>query len=772
MSNKTQARRTTAEVAFGSLDLTKSIQKFLLSLSYTDNEEDKADSLIIKLQDRGLGWMLKWLDEAVQAATETEPEKKEEQKKDTACTTYTVTARSGLNVRDAPGTNGEKLGTLSQGTSVTVSEIKNGWASITYEGQAAYVCASYLKQTDTVENTNKDFVTAVVGGRTVPALFTAYYPSPDPVEGGFYAKRGERLNPSAHTCAAPEIIPFGTLITVQGTQTSLDGQTYEVNDRGGAITIKNGVYHIDLLMSTRKQCNTWGEKDGTAIIGGTITRTRTNIGNSATSDQPGGVNQNETQEPEIVTYSGRMAEASSGTATAAPAKSTTQQTQSTTGRVSTLRIQAAIVQKNWKNDGKDKVLDCGQFELDSITASGPPATVTIQATALPYRAAVRNATRSKAWEGYKLSGIAHELAVVHGLICMYESANDPFYQRVEQYQQTDLNFLSDLCKKAGIALKLTNNIMILFDAATYEAKDTICTIQWGDGSYTAYDLKYDAGNTKYDTCRVSYTDPNTKQCIVGIAYADDYKEDAKELRQLEIKEKVADKAAAVELAQKQLRLYNKYAKTASFTMVGNPDLVAGSTVQLKEFGSWNGKYIIRQAVHTLDANGYTTKITLRAVLPDSYSVTVTIRETKSGSINRAAAATNAAAFIAAAAGEIGYHEGWNNRNKYGAWYGLNNEPWCVIFISWCADQTGAPIPKFSYVGDVSNYFKRKKQYRSASSGYIPKTGDLMIQGDRHIGIVEWADENAVHTIEGNYSNSVSRVTRSYGEITGFCTPWG
>lgn len=772
MSNKTQARRTTAEVAFGNLDLTKSIQKFLLSLSYTDNEEDKADSLTIKLQDRGLGWMLKWLDEAVQAATETEPEKKEEQEKDTAGTTYTVTARSGLNVRDAPGMNGKILGALSQGASVTVSEIKSGWASITYEGQSAYVSANYLKKNDATENQNADFITEIVGGRTVKALFTAYYPADNPQEGGFYAKRGERLNPSAHTCAAPEIIPFGTLITVQGTHTSRDGQTYEVNDRGGAITVKNGAYHIDLLMSTNDECNNFGVKDGMAIIGGAATRTRINIGNSAASDQPGGVNENETQAPEIQIYSSRMAQAPADKPSDISTGSVTQQTQSETSRTSKLRIQAAIVQKNWKSDGKDKVLDCGQFELDSITASGPPATVTIQATALPYRAAARNATRSKAWEKYKLSGIAQELAGVNGLICMYESANDPFYQRVEQYQQTDLNFLSDLCKKAGIALKLTNNIMILFDAAAYEAKDAVCTIKWGDGSYTAYDLKYDAGNTKYDTCRVSYTDPTSKQCIVGVAYADDYKEDAKERRQLEIREKVANKTAAIELAEKQLRLYNKYAQTASFTMVGNPDLVAGGTVQLEEFGSWNGKYIVRQAVHTLDANGYTTKIALRAVLPDSYSVTVQETTSQAGSVNRAAAATNAAAFIAAAAGEIGYHEGWNNRNKYGAWYGLNNEPWCVIFISWCADQTGAPIPKFSYVGDVSDYFKKKNQYRSARSGYIPKTGDLMIQSDRHIGIVEWADENAVHTIEGNYSNSVSRVTRSYGEITGFCTPWG
>ena len=53
-----------------------------------------------------------------------------------------------------------------------------------------------------------------------------------------------------------------------------------------------------------------------------------------------------------------------------------------------------------------------------------------------------------------------------------------------------------------------------------------------------------------------------------------------------------------------------------------------------------------------------------------------------------------------------------------------------------------------------------------------KVGDLMIQGDRHIGIVISAGASSFETVEGNCTNSVKRVTRSYGEVSGFCTPWG
>jgi cell wall-associated NlpC family hydrolase len=36
--------------------------------------------------------------------------------------------------------------------------------------------------------------------------------------------------------------------------------------------------------------------------------------------------------------------------------------------------------------------------------------------------------------------------------------------------------------------------------------------------------------------------------------------------------------------------------------------------------------------------------------------------------------------------ESGYQEGANNDTKYGKWFGLNNQPWCAMFVSWCFAQ--------------------------------------------------------------------------------------
>jgi len=39
--------------------------------------------------------------------------------------------------------------------------------------------------------------------------------------------------------------------------------------------------------------------------------------------------------------------------------------------------------------------------------------------------------------------------------------------------------------------------------------------------------------------------------------------------------------------------------------------------------------------------------------------------------------------IDAAKNELNYQETGNNDTKYGKWYGLNNQPWCAMFVSWC-----------------------------------------------------------------------------------------
>lgn len=278
-------------------------------------------------------------------------------------------------------------------------------------------------------------------------------------------------------------------------------------------------------------------------------------------------------------------------------------------RAGGLSIQTVIVQKNWAGDGEDKLLDCGSFELDAVEASGPPAIVIIKGTSLPFASRVRQTIKTRAWENHRLSEIAREIAAANGMVCMYESASDPLLPRAEQIRTSDIRFLEALCRRTGISLKATSRILVLFDQAAYESKSAVVTIRRG-GGYIKYKLNTGTAETQYASCRVSYVDP-AGRCIEATARVET---DAKNDQQLEICAKVRDRAEAATLAEKLLRLHNRYARTATFTLPGDPELLAGVTVRLERWGLWDGKYLVTQARHSVSGSGYTTQVRLRRVL--------------------------------------------------------------------------------------------------------------------------------------------------------------
>jgi phage protein D len=287
-----------------------------------------------------------------------------------------------------------------------------------------------------------------------------------------------------------------------------------------------------------------------------------------------------------------------------------------------LSVKASIIRRNWNGDGKDDVCDCGAFSLDSVECSGPPAVVTLRATALRFTSEIRQTEKCKSWESYNLSGIAAEMTGNAGMQVMFLTDSDPYYAREEQYKESDIAFLKRLCHNAGLSLKSYNNALVIFDQAAYEAKEPEITIakkaafqRWHtpNGDYLTWTLSVGTADAQYQSCRVSYNDPETGLSIEGIAKIPDYQESESNQR-LEITAKVGSAGEALALAAMRLRLHNKYCATAEFTMPGNPALAAGVTVRLSGWGGWDGKYIIKKAVHTVDGRGYKTGVSLRRVL--------------------------------------------------------------------------------------------------------------------------------------------------------------
>ena len=274
-------------------------------------------------------------------------------------------------------------------------------------------------------------------------------------------------------------------------------------------------------------------------------------------------------------------------------------------------ISAAIVQKNFDSDGKTRVLDCGTFDIDAFDASGPPASVSIKATSLPYTSTIRTATNTKAWENISLSVIAKEIADRNGMAVMYESSFDPVFDRREQVQVSDIVFLHRLCHNAGISLKASGGIIVLFDAEKYEQNPAVREIKRGESDVKSYRFGTSTNDTKYARCHVSYTDPQTGRTIEYTYTPRDSDPDG---QTLEINERVRTREEARNLAMRRLRQKNKDEYQAEFTLVGDVRLVAGVTVEVIGWGMFDGVYIIKTATHMVTGSGYTLMLDLRRVL--------------------------------------------------------------------------------------------------------------------------------------------------------------
>jgi hypothetical protein len=131
--------------------------------------------------------------------------------------------------------------------------------------------------------------------------------------------------------------------------------------------------------------------------------------------------------------------------------------------------------------------------------------------------------------------------------------------------------------------------------------------------------------------------------------------------------------------------------------------------------------------------------------------------------------------LTVAASQIGYREGrdssgWNNDTAYGAWYPMNYNPWCEMFVDWSAWKAGIPetvIPKYAYTPYGLKWFRDRSQEVAT-----PRRGDLFFLVNssglaHHIGFVEKATGGAFQTVEGNTNTNgsdqgdgVYRLTRT------------
>ena len=139
----------------------------------------------------------------------------------------------------------------------------------------------------------------------------------------------------------------------------------------------------------------------------------------------------------------------------------------------------------------------------------------------------------------------------------------------------------------------------------------------------------------------------------------------------------------------------------------------------------------------------------------------------------------------------GYREGQNNDTTIGKWYGMNHQPWCAMFVSWCFNEAGLTklVAAQSEKGFAScnvglKWFTNRKQIVSVGQA---RPGDIVFfhfgHGTKanHVGIVyeNHPDKGYMLTYEGNTSDpkgsqrdgdGVYKKKRNYGVVVAIARP--
>ena len=283
-------------------------------------------------------------------------------------------------------------------------------------------------------------------------------------------------------------------------------------------------------------------------------------------------------------------------------------------------LDVMLQQKYWQTlSALPQSLRLGLFEIDVITSSGYPSEVQIKAVSVPDNNTLRGTERSRSWEKAKLQVIANDIASAAGMSLFWDTEENPVLDRAEQTEQSDLSFLYAICKDKGLALKISDKKIIIFDEAKYEAEKAKITIVKPGTVYkkesgmkylfvgTGYSLRTKIRDI-YAACRVSYQQGSSKSNIEAT-----YTAAGKKGKTLQVNEQVESVAEALDLAKKRLREKNKDEVTGSLNMLGNFVLLSGVTVDLLGFGAFDGKYLITRASHDI-GSGYTTNIDVRRCL--------------------------------------------------------------------------------------------------------------------------------------------------------------
>lgn len=264
------------------------------------------------------------------------------------------------------------------------------------------------------------------------------------------------------------------------------------------------------------------------------------------------------------------------------------------------------------------MLKLGSMELAEIEYQHPPSVITLKALSTGITKSNRT-QRGRAYEHTTLADIVRRIARRLHLKVTGTIRHIPI-ERVTQYQERDVEFLTRLAKEYGHTFKIVGR-QLVFQAndALAEQKPVAVLLPEDIKNFRLRDLikgvPQEAVVSGYDAKRKTTrrTRRRSKALRLGgkRASSGDTLKIVANRGESQAQVNARADAALNDAQQSQV--------AGNISLVGNAKLVAGQTVQLKGFGKFSGKYLVKQARHEIRrGGGFTTDLEVKMVeyVPD------------------------------------------------------------------------------------------------------------------------------------------------------------
>jgi phage protein D len=305
------------------------------------------------------------------------------------------------------------------------------------------------------------------------------------------------------------------------------------------------------------------------------------------------------------------------------------------------KLEVWILTDHWAFPFNGSRIDCGLFEVDQVSFKWAPGTVDVKACSIPYTSTIKGENKFKAWENKSLDQIASDITTQNEMTVLWDTEEHVRFKRIDQNDQTDLEFLMKQCKEAGLTVKVKRNQIKIFSETEYEKRPPAFDLVFGASEILSASFATKTADTAKES-EVEFTDPETGKVTKAKASDSNPKRktarkvrsydnphpdpdllpDPRNPRRVSVgtladppplidadylqnePDKNAGKGAglnakATKKAKADLREANKDSDTASFETIGFPRAEAGQTVQVVGWGVWSGLYFLDSVKHSL-----------------------------------------------------------------------------------------------------------------------------------------------------------------------------